>query len=625
MSKPGSPLMEVRDLSVAMRSESGVRPILNTIDLTVMPRSVLGIIGESGSGKTVLSRALVNWIKPPLAITSGSVRYGGRDLLALPEEEMAALRGREIAYIGANPTSALDPTVPVGHQILEKLRAVAPQLSRQDARKRIIDTLDAVRIPSPAKRFDEYPFQFSGGMMQRALIVDALVSNPKLLIADNITQPLDVTVAAQILRLLRDLQKDFDTAVVFISSALGIVSEIADDMIVLDRGHIVERQPVNALLEKPEHGYTRELIAKVPKIWTGAAEPPAPSAQNVVLDVRDVEKTYEVRDRNAIFAHRKVQAVRGVSFTVRRGENFGIIGESGCGKSTLSRLLSCLEAPNRGQILFEDRDIATLRGKDLLALRRRFQLLLQDPYNAIAAHSSIGRTIAEPLLIHGLVPRREIRKRVSAVMSEVGLSPSLYDQLPVGLSAGQRQRVNIARALVLEPELLILDETLSALDQVEQAKLLDLFETLQARRGITYVYISHDLAMVRRVCARIAVMYLGRVVELSDNETLFASSSHPYTRALLSAVPTVEEKPYKTETYLLEGEPPDPIDIPPGCSFRTRCPFAFDRCAREDPRLTLLSDGSLSACHLEGSGLPAVDIAGLQPVATVAQTRPVAP
>jgi len=619
MSKPGSPLMEVRDLSVVMRSASGVRPILSGIDMTVMPRSVLGIIGESGSGKTVLSRALVNWIKPPLAIASGSVRYGGRDLLSLPEEEMAALRGREIAYIGANPTSALDPTVPVGHQILEKLRAVAPHLSRQDARRRIIETLDAVRIPSPAKRFDEYPFQFSGGMMQRALIVDALVSNPKLLIADNITQPLDVTVAAQILRLLRDLQKDFDTAVVFISSALGIVSEIADDMIVLDRGRIVERQPVGALLERPEHGYTRELIAKVPKIWTGAAEPPAPSAQDVVLDVRDVEKTYEVRDRNAIFAHRKVQAVRGVSFTVRRGENFGIIGESGCGKSTLSRLLSCLEAPNRGQILFEGNDIATLRGKDLLALRRRFQLLLQDPYNAIAAHSSIGRTIAEPLLIHGLVPRREIRKRVSAVMSEVGLSPGLYDQLPVGLSAGQRQRVNIARALVLEPELLILDETLSALDQVEQAKLLDLFEMLQARRGITYVYISHDLAMVRRVCARIAVMYLGRVVELSDNETLFSRSSHPYTRALLSAVPTVEEKPYRTETYLLEGEPPDPIDIPPGCSFRTRCPFAFDRCAKDDPQLTLLPDGSLSACHLEGSGLPAVDIAGVRQAATVEQ------
>lgn len=603
-----TPVMEVRDLSVALRTEAGERPILSGIDLTVPPRSVLGIIGESGSGKTVLSRALVNWIKPPLTITAGAVIYGGRDLLTLPEPEMAALRGREIAYIGANPTSALDPTVPVGRQILEKLLAVAPGLSRQDARKKVIETLDAVRIPSPAQRFEEYPFQFSGGMMQRALIVDALVSNPKLLIADNITQPLDVTVAAQILRLLRDLQKDFETAVIFISSSLGIVTEIADDVIVLDRGHIVERKSVGALLHQPEHGYTRELIAKVPKIWAADAIPPRPSQNDVVLDVRDVEKTYEVRDRNAIFAHRKVQAVRGVSFTVRRGENFGIIGESGCGKSTLSRLLSCLEAPDRGQILFEGQDIARLRGDKLLGLRRRFQLLLQDPYNAIAAHASIGRTISEPLLIHGVRSRREVKEKVVAAMKEVGLSPALYDQLPVGLSAGQRQRVNIARALVLEPELLILDETLSSLDQVEQAKLLDLFEKLQVKRNITYVYISHDLAMVRRVCARISVMYLGRIVELSDNETLFRDSSHPYTRALLSAVPTVEEKPYRAETYLLEGEPPDPVDIPAGCSFRTRCPFAFGRCAIEDPALLALNDSTASACHLGAGGLPQPDI-----------------
>ncbi|QPC94511.1 ABC transporter ATP-binding protein [Mesorhizobium sp. INR15] len=605
------PVMEVRGLSVTASTAAGDRTILSDIDLTVAPRSVLGIIGESGSGKTVLSRALVNWIKPPLRIASGVVNYGGRDLLTLPAEQMAGLRGREIAYIGANPTSALDPTVPVGHQILEKLRAVAPRLSRQEARQRVIDTLEAVRIPSPAQRFDEYPFQFSGGMMQRALIVDALVSNPKLLIADNITQPLDVTVAAQILRLLRELQKDFDTAVVFVSSSLGIVSDIADDMIVLDRGHIVERQSVSNIISRPEHGYTRELIAKVPKIWATKEKPPAPSSGEVVLDVREVEKIYRVRDRNAVFAERKVRAVRGVSFTVRRGENFGIIGESGCGKSTLSRLLSCLEAPETGQILFEGTDIATLRGKELLGLRRRFQLLLQDPYNAIAAHSSIGRTISEPLLIHGLGNRREIEKKVKDVMTEVGLSPALYNQLPVGLSAGQRQRVNIARALVLEPELLILDETLSSLDQVEQAKLLDLFETLQVKRGITYVYISHDLAMVRRVCARIAVMYLGRIVELADNDTMFGRSAHPYTRALLSAVPTVEEKPYRTETYLLEGEPPDPIDIPPGCSFRSRCPFAFDRCATEDPVQAIHESGNASACHLGLNGLPVVDVARL--------------
>lgn len=606
-----APVMEVRNLSVVARTAAGERPILSGIDLSVAPRSVLGIIGESGSGKTVLSRALVNWIKSPLAITSGTVNYGGRNLLTLPDEQMAGLRGREIAYIGANPTSALDPTVPVGHQILEKLRAVAPNLTREEARKRVIDTLDAVRIPSPKQRFDEYPFQFSGGMMQRAMIVDALVSNPKLLIADNITQPLDVTVAAQILRLLRDLQQDFDTAIVFVSSSLGIVTEIASNLVVLDRGHIVERQSVENLIKRPEHGYTRELIAKVPKIWATTEQPPAPSSNDVVLDVRDVEKTYRVRERKSLFGERLVRAVRGVSFTVRRGENFGIIGESGCGKSTLSRLLSSLEAPDKGQILFEKDDIASLRGARLLGLRRRFQLLLQDPYNAIAAHSSIGRTISEPLLIHRLGSRQEIEKKVKDVMAEVGLSPALYDQLPVGLSAGQRQRVNIARALVLEPELLILDETLSSLDQVEQAKLLDLFETLQVKRGITYVYISHDLAMVRRVCARIAVMYLGRIVELADNETMFGRSAHPYTRALLSAVPTVEEKPYRTETYLLEGEPPDPIDIPAGCSFRTRCPFAFDRCATDDPTQTVREDGNASACHLQFSQMPVVDVARL--------------
>lgn len=621
MHETAKPLMSVRDLSVVVRMEGHERPLLSHIDLTVAPRSVLGIMGESGSGKTVLSRALVNWINPPLTVTGGFVVYGERDLLSLPQDEMAKLRGRQIAYIGANPTSALDPTFPVGRQIVEKLHAVAPALSAAEARRKVIELLDAVRIPSAGRRFDEYPFQFSGGMMQRALIVDALVSNPKLLIADNITQPLDVTVAAQILRLLRDLQKDFDTAIVFISSSLGIVSEIADDLIVLDRGHIVERKPLRTLLKHPEHAYTRELIAKVPQIWSMAESAPSPASGDAVLDVREVEKTYEVRDRNAVFAHRKVRAVRGVSFTVERGENFGIIGESGCGKSTLSRLLSAIEGPDRGQILFEGRDFATLRGRDLLGLRRRFQLLLQDPYNAIAAHMAIGRTIAEPLRIHGLGSRRQIETRVKEVMAEVGLSPSLYHQLPVGLSAGQRQRVNIARALVLEPELVILDETLSTLDQVEQAKLLDLFETLQARHSITYVYISHDLTMVRRVCARIAVMYLGRIVELAENDALFRHAAHPYTRSLLSAVPTIETKPYGTETYLLEGEPPDPIDIPPGCSFRTRCPFAIERCAHDDPQARRLADGTLSACHLDRENLPQVRLPHATPSRMTQETH----
>jgi peptide/nickel transport system ATP-binding protein len=263
--------------------------------------------------------------------------------------------------------------------------------------------------------------------------------------------------------------------------------------------------------------------------------------------------------------------------------------------------------------LFKGQDIAHMSSRQVLGLRKRFQLLLQDPYNAIPPHLNIGRTIAEPRYIHGGLSRKEIDERVRSAMAEVGLSPDVRDIYPVGLSAGQRQRVNIARAMVLDPELLILDETRSALDQVEQGKLLTLFERLQVRHGITYIYISHDLSMVRRVCNRIAVMYLGRVVELTTNQETFFNSGHPYTRALLSAVPVIEDKPYETETYLLEGEPPDPIDIPPGCSFRTRCPFAFDRCATEDPLLLRRSSADFTACHLadessarEGRSLPSV-------------------
>ena len=597
-------LLNVEDLGIALGEGPAARNLLSNVSFEVKAKSVLGVIGESGSGKTLLSRALVNWVRPPLRLVSGKVIYRGRDLLAMPETEMAALRGREIAYIGSNPTTALDPTVPAGHQIEEKLRTIEPGLGHEAARKRVVDLLDAVRIPSAKSRYDEYPFQFSGGMMQRVMIVDALVSNPKLLVADNITQPLDVTVAAQILRVLRDLQRDFGTSIVFVSSSLGTIIDIADDVLVLDKGTIVETTDTAAIQTRPAHPYTKELLAKVPRLWHGVGEVPRTNAEPVVLAVSDVARTYEVKDRNSLFRKNRVQAVRGVSFEVRRGESLGLIGESGCGKSTLSRLLSSLEPPDRGAIDVNDVDVATLRGPALLAMRRRFQLLLQDPYNSIRSNVSIGETIAEPLRIHGLASGGELRERVSATMEEVGLSAGLYDALPVGLSAGQRQRVNIARAMVLEPNLLILDETLSALDQVEQARLLDLFADLQRRHGITYLYISHDLAMVRRACARIAVMYLGRIVEIGDNGTIFDRPAHPYTRTLLSSVSTVEAKPFLPKDYLMEGEPPDPIQIPQGCSFQSRCPFVMDICRKVDPELAAKTGGSAAACHLGIEDLP---------------------
>jgi peptide/nickel transport system ATP-binding protein len=293
-----------------------------------------------------------------------------------------------------------------------------------------------------------------------------------------------------------------------------------------------------------------------------------------------------------------VRAVRNVTFDVYTGENFGVVGESGCGKSTLMRLLTRLEVPDDGQVLIDGHDLDTLSRREMLAMRRKVQLVLQDPVNALPPRTSIGAMLAEPLRIHGWKDSSVIRARVLEVMAETGLSQSLYEELPLGLSTGQRQRVNVARAMVLRPRVLIMDETLSMLDQTEQSRLLDLFEQLQTQYGLTYVYISHDLAMVRRVCDRVAVMYLGEVVEVADNERLFFDPGHPYTRALLSAVPALEERRYRPEDCLLEGEPPSPIDLPPGCSFAGRCPHAFDRCQHESPALVARGDRNFAACFL---------------------------
>ncbi|HWK47107.1 MAG TPA: ABC transporter ATP-binding protein [Stellaceae bacterium] len=604
------PLLTVDGLSVGLRGDGAVRPILTDISFDLWPREILGVIGGSGAGKTVLSRALVGWLTAPLVVTAGEVRFEGVDLFAIPPGRIRQIRGKKIAYIGANPTSALDPTLPVGRQIVEKLRAVEPGISARAARQRTLDLLAAVRIPSPASRFEEYPAQFSGGMMQRALIVDALVSNPSLIVADNVTQPLDVTVAAQILRLLRQLRDDFGTAIVFVSSSLPMVREIADEVLVMDQGTVVERQTPAGLLAAPRHAYTKALIERIPSIWVGEGprqrEERTPT-ETPILSVLDVSKTYHVRRPGTLIAKNAVRAVRNITFDVMARENFGIVGESGCGKSTLTRLLTRLEPPDRGRILFDGTDVGAAGSAELRRLRRRLQLVLQDPYNSMPPRMTIGRIIEEGLLIHGMA--RELgglsglRQRVRDTMAEVGLDPTLYGELPVGLSAGQRQRVNVARAMVLEPKLLILDETLSALDQTEQGRLLDLFERLQTQHGFTYVYISHDLAMVRRVCTRVAVMYLGEVVELADNQTLFFDPGHPYSKALLSAVPTVEERRYRTEDCLLEGEPPSPIDIPAGCGFAPRCPHAFARCETERPRLLARTGRNLAACFLaEGEG-----------------------
>lgn len=592
-------VLSVQNLSIGAVNQDGITPILKNISFNVLEGQIIGVIGESGSGKSVLARALINWLGKPLKATGGSVKFKGTELLTEDRKVGKEVRGRKIGYIGSNPTSSLDPTLSVGAQLVEKLRAVKPGISKQAAEKKAVDLLTAVKIPSASERFHEYPFQFSGGMMQRVMIVDALLSDPELLICDNITQPLDVTVGAQIIRLIQSLRKDFNTAIVFISSSLPVVRDVADEIIVLHDGAVIEHQAPDALVSNPTNDYTVNLLEKLPKIWS-VEEPPKVYHENagVIMEVSDASRTYKTKKRGTLATYNHVRAVRNVNLDIRAGENFGIVGESGCGKSTLTRLLAWLERPDTGSITFAGKNLQNINRKELFRLRSEFQLLLQDPYNSLPERMTIGRIIEESLRIHGGKRGRDIRSIVEQTMSEVGLSPRLYNELPIGLSAGQRQRIAIARALVLQPKLMILDETLSSLDQSEQSSLLSLFERLQEDHQLTYIFISHDLAMVRRTCNRIAVMYLGEVVELADNHTLFFDPQHPYTRALLSAVPTLEARPYDSDKVLLEGEPPSPIDLPTGCSFRTRCPEAFQRCSVEEPTLYNYAGGCHAACFL---------------------------
>ncbi|WP_338697712.1 ABC transporter ATP-binding protein [Bradyrhizobium sp. 26S5] len=595
-------ILEVDDLTVGAAAP-GAAPILDHISFRLNTSEIFGIYGESGAGKTVLSRALANWLPESLEYRSGRVTFAGHDILGAGAREVRI--GRDIAYIGSKPQSSLDPTVPVGTQIAEKLHSVRPEWNPRECRERVVQLLGEVRIPSPKERYWDYPAKFSGGMMQRAMIVDAICAEPAVLIADNITQPLDVTIAAQIVALLHDLCLRHRMATIYLSSSLPTLGQFGERTAVLHQGRFVEQQGFADLLASPQTDYTRKAIASVPRMWATAEGPPARrKAQDEVplMKVEHVVRTYRARKRGTFNTYSNVQAVRGVTLDIMPRENFGIVGESGCGKSTLTRLLAWLEVPDNGSIVLNGTSLETLSPRELIRARGEFQLLLQDPYNALPPRTTVGRMIEESLLIRGNVARADLRNRVIAAMAEVGLAAELYEQLPNALSTGERQRISIARALILDPKLLILDETLTALDQREQSRLIDLFSKLQEKNDLTYVFISHDLAMVRKVCTRIAVMYLGEMVEIADNRELFFDPQHPYTKALLSAAPTLEQKPFNPADFLLEGEPPSPIDIPAGCSFASRCPKAFGRCRVETPKLVEHTPGRFAACHLLDSG-----------------------
>lgn len=613
-----SPILSVHDLTVGSEDE-GKPAILDGISFDLASHEVLGIFAETGGGKSILSRALANWLPASLRYRRGDIRFKGRSIISADGGSLIK-PGREIGYIGSRPQSSLDPTIPVGPQLVEKLRAVKPDLSKVDAERKIPKLLSEVRIPSPHERFHEYPTKYSGGMMQRAMIVDALSTDPAIVIADNITQPLDVTIALQVVRLLKQMAERHGVSVLFLSSSLPSLNQMSDRILVLKDGKPVEQGRMSDIVQAPSTDYMKGVIAQIPRIWISTESPAvsARSADEPVMSVRDVKRTYLVRRPGHFNSYNEVQAVRGITFDVMARDNIGIVGESGCGKSTLTRLLAALETPEQGEIMFQGKALTTSGGRALKESRRHFQLLLQDPYNSLPPRMTVGRMIEEGVRIHGLASGSDLRARVRRGMEDVGLPPDLYDALPNSLSTGDRQRISVARALVLEPKLLILDETVSALDQAEQNKLLALFSRLQQEKDLTYIFISHDLAMVRRVCTRIAVMYLGEIVEIADNRNLFYSARHPYTKALLSAIPTIEDNPYDSSKLLLEGEPPSPINIAPGCSFASRCPFAMKVCREKAPALTAVSPSAAVACHLfDGTDDGAMAGAAMPPAGSV--------
>ncbi|MDP3960324.1 MAG: ABC transporter ATP-binding protein [Pseudorhodobacter sp.] len=604
---PLKTVLDIKGLSVGLASDPEQR-ILDDISFELKSGKVIGLIGEAGSGKTVLARAIVNGMAEPLAYRGGQVIYGGQDLLSMSAQSLGKIRGNKIGYIGSNPAGSLDPTLPVGDQIVEKLRSVDPSLSRKAATERVLDVLAAVRIPSSEVRFHEYPFQFSGGMMQRVMIVDALVTNPTVLIADNITHALDVTVAAQIIRLIRELRDRFSTAILFISSSLPVAELISDEILVLQKGKIVERATPQALISTPQHGYTKSLLARLPRIWGDDIVAPEAIDAPTLMQVNGVYRTYHVRKKGTLRSMNAVQAVRGVSLDIREGENIGIVGESGCGKSTFAKVLMGLETATEGKILLYDQDIQDTpiekRNTDTVS---NVQMVFQNPFDTLNPSMTVGRQVIRALEIFRQGKNDAGRRaRMLELLDLVKLPREFADRMPRQLSGGQKQRVGIARAFAGGAHIVVADEPVSALDVSVQAAVTDLLMDIQRENHTTLLFISHDLAIVRYLSDRVMVMYLGHVVELGTTDQVFSPPYHPYTEALLSAVPIADTRVQKRRV-VLEGDIPSAMNPPPGCPFQTRCRWKDQvpggLCDTVLPDIRDLAPGHQVKCHLSDAVL----------------------
>ncbi|MFI6423686.1 ABC transporter ATP-binding protein [Promicromonospora sp. NPDC050880] len=535
------PVLRVRGLDIGFRSGAHVTPVVSDLDLDVRPGELVALLGESGSGKTVTARAVLGIQDPAATVSARELAVGGTDLLTCTEEERRALRGERMSMVLQDALSSLNPVLTVGDQIGEIFR-VHRGLGRRQARERAVELLDLVGIAAPGARVDDYPHQFSGGMRQRILIAMAIALEPDLLVADEPTTALDVTVQAQILRLLHDLRGRLGMGVLLITHDIGVVTEVADRLAVMRDGVVVEQGDADAVFAAPSAPYTRTLLGSVPRAGTARVlEPPsaqpddAPAgADDVVLEVSGLGRTFH---GGSPLARRTVRAVDGVDLVLRRGETLGVVGESGSGKSTLARMVVGLESADQGTVRYHGQDVTRRARGRRPAPRTGTQMVFQDPYTSLDPRMRVRDIVAEPLVVTRTGTAASRRDRVAELLELVGLRPDVMDRFPHQFSGGQRQRIGIARALMRDPDVLVCDEPVSALDVTIQAQVTNLLVDLQDRLGLSILFISHDLSVVRNLAHRVLVMYRGTAVETGDVEQIFDRPGHPYTRELLASMP----------------------------------------------------------------------------------------
>jgi len=702
-----APVLEITNLSTHIKQSTTMIQAVGNVDLRLEPGETLGVVGESGCGKSMTGLSIMRLLPPGGEIVGGSIKLNGLELTELPEREMCHVRGNEIAMIFQDPLTSLDPTKTIGSQVAEPVRQHRGA-SKHDAAQRAVEVLGLVGLPRPAERLDDYPHQLSGGMRQRVMIATALACEPKVLIADEPTTALDVTIQAQILDLLDDLKSRLGMAMILITHDMGVIAGHTDRVNVMYAGRIVETAVTGELFGHMHHPYAQALLASIPLLsqdrnlrllsipglppdlghppegcrfaarcrlatekcraeeppligkdlehlyscWhpvdgpltaaeilaaaaqqdrsaqpaaaadTGTLTAPAAAAAQAaapapmvavtdrpatsgdgdgsgsLLELAGLVKEYSVTSGIFQRAVGSVHAVSGVSFSVAAGETFGLVGESGCGKTTIGKMVVALERPTAGSVRLRGIDVASLRGEKLRTYRRDLQMMFQDPYASLDPRMRVGAIIREPLVIQGLGSHKEQDDRVYDLLSEVGLPRNAVERFPHEFSGGQRQRIGLARALTLNPQVIVADEPVSALDVSIRAQVLNLMKRLQAAHGMTYIVISHDLAVVKYMADRIGVMYLGKLVELGSSADIYQRYAHPYTAGLLSAIPVPDPAADRAETKVgIQGELPSAIHPPSGCRFRTRCPFAQEICVEQEPELRSFGPGHVAACH----------------------------